>query len=159
MATGSVSAIDTDNWQLIETKTISSSTSSINFTGLAGAYKNLMMAWNVSGDNYYLTMRINGDTDNNYSGAAPTTDGLGASNQTKTLIWLANSTGSTNVGYVVWTNCNSTDMPKIITKGWNTLAPIGGGIYWSFSVVDSIQLQNAGNNISSGTVKLYGQAV
>lgn len=159
MATGSVSAIDQDSWQLIETKTSLNSTS-INFTGLAGAYKNLMMTWNVSTGNSYLSLRVNGETGDYYSGCCYTTDGLGAVNQTKTQLWLSNSPGSTHLGYVVLTNCNSTTMSKIITNGWNTSGggPFGG-IYYSLSTVSSIQLECSGSNVSSGTISLFGQAV
>ena len=159
MATGSVSAIDRDGWQLIETKTSLNSTS-INFTGLSGAYKNLMMTWNVSTANNYLSFRINGETGDYYSGCAYTTDGLGATNQTKTQFWLANNTGSTNIGYLVLTNCDSSVMPKIVTNGWNTTAggPFGG-VYYGSGTVTSVQLECSGGNISSGTISLYGQAV
>jgi hypothetical protein len=159
MATGNVSALDRDTWQLIETKT-SLGGSSINFTGLAGAYKNLMMTWNILTGNSYLTLRINEETGDFYSGCCFTTDGLGATNQTKTQFWLANSTGTQNIGYVVLTNCDLDTMPKIVTNGWNTTGggPFGGTYYGS-GTVTSLQLQNSGGSINSGTISLFGQAI
>jgi hypothetical protein len=160
MATGSVSALDPNSWSLIETKTISSSTSSFTFSSLGGKYKKLLLALNcgLTGNNGYFTMTFNNDTDANYAGGPDTGDGSGSSNREKNKIWLtATPTYDYQMnGYIQWANCDSV-VPKVVEGGVSNYAcDVSNGVYLGTSVVSSLEVQVLTVSANSGTVKLYG---
>lgn len=160
MATSNVSALDPTDWSLIETKTISSNTSSFTFSSLGGKYKKLLLALNcgVTGNNGYFTMTFNNDTDPNYAGGPTNSDGSGSSNREKNKIWLvASPTYDYQMnGYVQWANCDSV-APKVIEKGVsNYAADLSNGVYLGTSAVSSLEVQVITVSANSGTIKLYG---
>ena len=70
MATGSVSALDQDNWQLITTTSPSAQTSFTLASGISG-YKKLMLAFSfIQNVNDGVRMSFNGDTNVNKIGRA-----------------------------------------------------------------------------------------
>jgi hypothetical protein len=159
MATSNVSALDPTDWSLIETKTISTSTSSFDFTGLGGKYKKLLLALNcgVTGNNGYFTMTFNNDAEN-YAGGPTNSDGSGSSNRAKDKIWLtASQTYDYQMnGFIQWANCDST-VPKIAEKGVsNYAADISNAVYLGTSAISSLQVQVITVSANSGTIKLYG---
>lgn len=159
MATGNVSAIDSDVWQLIETKTISGG-NTYTFSGLNGAYRKLMIAFDMtSGYSSYPCMRFNADDTEKYAGGPFAGDFAGSSNRERTKIWLVNSPvydGKFNCVMVF----NNTDQvaPKCAEFGVsNYAADITNAVYLGTSSISSVTAFCAGgDNFGSGTIKLYG---
>lgn len=159
MATGSVSAIDSDVWQLIETKTISGG-NTYTFSGLGGAYRKLMIAFDMtSGYSSYPCLRFNGDSGEKYAGGPFSGDFAGSSNRERTKIFLVSSPvyDSQFNCVMVW---NNTDQiaPKCAEFGVsNYAADITNAVYLGTSPVSSVTaLCHGGDNFGSGTIKLYG---
>ena len=160
MATSNVSALDPTDWSLIETKTISTATSSFDFTGLGGKYKKLLLALNcaLSGNNGYFTMTFNSDTGTNYAGGPDSGDGSGSSNREKSRIWLtATPTYDYQMnGYIQWANCDSI-APKVAEGGVsNYAANISNAVYLGTSAISSLQVNVITVTANSGTIRLYG---
>ena len=158
MATSTVSALDPSAWALISTTTIATSATTQTISGLNGVYKELRIAWRITSGNDYLGLRFNGDSNDNYSGTALTPDFLSTVNQTKTAIWLGQTSASTHIGFADWENCNLT-LPKICTRSLDTVGFGGNGIYVGTSAITSVSLVNLSNgNISAGgTIWLWGK--
>lgn len=152
MAVGTVSGIaPEDNWQLIETTTISSGTASYTYSNLSG-YKTILIAGRniVKSVSNYSVLRINGDT---ASGSyAQNSQSGGAS-------WFY-VTGDANTSHalaVVVHNINQSAPHKVD-------ANYGGGgtseesCYYTNPVpITSLQLRlHSSATFSSGTIYVYG---
>jgi hypothetical protein len=171
MATGTVSSINQDNWQLIGTNSPTSGTST-SFTGLSG-YKKYMLVWApitfTASTSTRITATFNADsTSGNYASVA--TDGVsysgaGTYNTVRdTAISLSGYTAATHTGYLIIDNANQA-IPKVCSgQGYSTdqgYYCMLNGVWLSTSTITSIELNRAGGSqtISSGTIKLYGIAV
>ena len=115
MATGSVSALDQDTYQLIATNTTTSGATS-TFSGLSG-YKKYIIAWegvtqDTSGNAY---LQFNSDTGNNYFGGIYLIDGTSNTFRNKRdrvkLTW--DNFNTTMNGYISIENVNN-GAPKLI---------------------------------------------
>ena len=152
MAVGTVSGIaPEDNWQLIETTTISSGTASYTYSSLSG-YKTILIAGkNIvkSGANYSV-LRVNGDT---AAGAyAQNSQGGGSS-----WFYVTGATSSTHGLAVVIYNINQS-VPHRMDANYGG----GGGseenCYYTNPVpVTSLQLRlDSSATFTSGTIYVYG---
>lgn len=159
MATGSVSAVDSDVWQLIETKSVSNG-NTYTFSNLSGAYKKLMLVFDTTaGYSSYPCMRFNADDSAKYAGGPTNSDGSGSSNREKNKIFLVASPvyDSQFNCMIVWTNTDQI-APKYVEAGVsNYAADLSNGVYLGTDPITSVTaFCGGGDNFGSGTIKLYG---
>ena len=163
MATGSVSALDQDTYQLIATNSTTSGSTS-TFSGLSG-YKQYMIAWeNVSqGTNGNAFLRFNSDTADNYFGGM----NLGYTTSTRNkrdrikLTW--DDYNQTINGYLLITNVNN-GAPRLveglfIDSQENINYQFIKGGYTPTTAITSIVITAGGaGSFTAGSMKLYGIA-
>lgn len=163
MATGSVSALDQDTWQLIATNTTTSGTTS-TFSSLSG-YKEYLLAWSgvstTSDGSSYL--QFNSDTGTNYFGGVNLgeTDGT-FQNKSDRIRLNYSSLRTTQSGYMSIKNVNN-GAPKIVIgtlsghseNNWQ--ANINGG-WLTTDAITSIVITAGAGTFSAGSMKLYGIA-
>jgi hypothetical protein len=156
MATGQVSSITSDNWQLIATNTTTSgTTSSFSFSG----YKRLLLTWNVntaaSSNIYFL---LNGAT-TNYGGGTWVNEYNGQFNVSNTAIYINGIVQSGNKdGYCIIENAaagapklvngfdNENGYVSTIASSWNNTAALT-----SLAITTS-------SAFNAGSISLYGIA-
>ena len=161
MATGTVSSLSGDNWQLVATNTPTSGTST-SFTSLTG-YRKYRVIWSAltfSGSAVAM-LRFNSDSNNNYIGAA---SGYGTSSSEgwSTAAIVAGTAGTTHYGFIDVEDADKT-FPKKMQGAWDNqdigVGDVLNGVYIGSNAITSITLlDSSGNTISSGTVYLYGLA-
>jgi len=157
MAVGTVSAANTDNWQLIATNTPSGAASS-TFSSISG-YNTLMVV--VKGltpsAGGVLGLRFNGDGGDNYaSNSWITTSQYDHSSQGIAFHYY--STAQTTSGYVKIFDAANTTVPKTTETVARWTLPTRG-IWTDTSPITSISVQNLSSGTISGTIYLYGLAV
>jgi len=159
MATGSVSALDQDTWQLVGTNTVSAGSSTSSFTSLSGYKKYLVVVQNYvpsTGNN--LLLRFNGDsTTGNYGGASVYIDTLGASSKTGIPLrgYADDNTSANMTYYAIIENVNNGG-PKIVQIG-GVQTTAGGGVWVTTDAVTSISFTTTTGTFEA-TIKLYGIA-
>ena len=156
MATGTVSSVNYDNWQLIQTNTPTSGTTS-SFTSLSG-YKKFMLTFNQINTASSATYRIrfNSDSGNNY-GHTATAAGSYASENSSILL-LGYVTGGPHSGYVLIDDV-LTSSPKRVEVGGSYYVGSGSkGIWLGTSAITSIEFSISTSSFSSGSISLYGIA-
>lgn len=163
MATGSVSAIDQDNWQLISTTSFNGSSQYTLQTDMAGAYKSLMVVWKAVSKESGAKSQIqfNTDTtDGNYSSMAWQAESTNNAASTTGLIIDATPDFSSNAGgYAIFDNCNSAIVPVITRDAGGRGTSGAKGVWHGYAAVNSINFRSqSGNSYTTGTVKLYGIA-
>lgn len=162
MATGQVSSLTGDNWQLIATNTPTSGTST-SFTSISGYSKLRLICSNLAfgGSSAQLLCRFNSDSGSNYIGAAS-----GYSSATSEA-WSTAATlvGGANTNHYIFIDIENVDktFPKRIQGVWGDqstgIGDVINGIYIGSSAITSITLlDSSGNTIAGGTVYLYGLA-
>jgi hypothetical protein len=162
MATGTVSSVNYDNWQLIASVTANSGTSTTTVaTGISG-YKKLLLVWNdiVISSASYLAMRFNSASTNYIGGAwANEYNGTMIADSARGYV-EAYATTSFKNGYAYIENVLSV-APKTYqgfgdTQGY---ANSFGGAWNNSDAITSVALvPGSSQTFSSGTVKLYGIA-
>ena len=161
MATGQVSSLTGDNWQLIATNTPTSGTST-SFTSLSGYNKFRLICSNLAfGGSADLLCRFNSDSGSNYIGSASGWSSA-TSNAWSTAATLGGNSNTNHYAFIDIENVDKT-FPKKIQGAWgdqaNGYGDVINGIYIGSSAITSISLQDSsGNTISGGTVYLYGLA-
>jgi hypothetical protein len=162
MATGSVSAIDQDNWQLISTTSFNGSSQYTLQTGMAGAYKSLMVVWKcASKDSLTVAqLQFNADTTSgNYSSDTWYSETGQASNSATGLVIEGGNDTSNQGGYAIFDNCNSAIVPVIIRMAGGRTTSGATGVWHGYAAVDSINFRSRdGYAFTTGTVKLFGIA-
>lgn len=159
MATGSVSALDRNNWQLIATNT-PSSVSSSTFSSISG-YDTLMLVNKglTPSDNGKIGLRFNSDsTTGNYTSSIyyPTTQNSISDNQI--IMHNRSDTAVLTYGYVMITNAANTSIPTL-TENVNYMSSAPGkGIWFPKDAVTSITIANFAAGTITGTLELYGLA-
>lgn len=152
MAVGTVSGITPDNWQLLETLSPSSATTSTSTVSLSG-YKTLMLTWSLTCS---VTDRIlfyfNGDTGANYASVAYN----GSANVSDTTSIETRTSNTTNLqtgnSIIYYANIAA---PKIVdTIASNAVARAS---WFTATALSSISFKTTGNTFS-GTIKIYGIA-
>jgi hypothetical protein len=164
MAIGSVSALDQDTWQLIQTNTTTSGATS-TFSGLSG-YKKYIIAWqgvtqDTDGSAY---LQFNSDTGNNYFGGMYMVNGNLLFKNKRDRVKLTWTDLRTELnGYISIENVNN-GAPKLIDgvlmSSNEDIYPqkvIGGWV--TTSAITSIVITAGGSGtFTAGSMKLYGVA-
>ena len=160
MATGSVSALDQDNWQLITSTSPSAQTSFTLASGISG-YKKLMLSFSFeqSVDNVPAKMQFNSDTNANNYGVTAVMYYVYAQWQSSNGAYVPlhgyQSEGAIRtVGYITIDNANK-DIPKVINGGGGKASVING-VYLG-NAITSIVISMASGNLT-GSFNLYGIA-
>lgn len=163
MATGSVSALDQDTWQLVQTNTTTSGSTS-TFSGLSGYKKYILtfegvtlssdvittLTFNSSTSNYFGRISLWGEP--NYQGGAGNGIPLNYSNRRTSMNGLfvidnvTNGAPRTVQGTYNTANAEGT-APLYVDGGWLDLAAI-----------TSIVLTPSSGTFTAGSMKLYGIA-
>ena len=159
MATGSVSALDQDTWQLIQTNTTTSGSTS-TFSGLSG-YKKYMVAFeNISKPAVNIVLTFNGNTSNYFGGTS--------------LKFAAEYQTTISGIKVAWSGINSTLHGLYLIENVNNGAPktvkgelTDGGDNWIQEIrggwlttdpITSMTFTLPSGSFSAGAMKLYGIA-
>lgn len=157
MASGTVSSVQQPNWQLIQTNTTTSGTTS-TFTGLSG-YSQYLVTYSFSSGAASPYLNFNSDsTSGNYAGYIQNATNISVMSTAIPLHYQSN-TASSFYGYVTISNANQTT-PKFVS-GVTAAAPYGGIItssYFAASAITSITITTNTGTFSSGTITLYGIA-
>jgi hypothetical protein len=157
MATGTVSSINQDNWQLIQTNTVTSGTSvSYSFSG----YKKLMLTWNQvnNGVSAQLYFRLNANSGAVYSGGAWAVNTANTYANTTSLFYMASQVGLPHCGWLTIEDANLS-VPKRI----NGVGESNGylekyeGSFLDTTAITSMTV-TSGAAFTSGTISLYGIA-
>lgn len=155
MATGTVSSISQDNYQLIATNTpTSGATTTFTFSG----YKKLILAWNgMTCGGQILFMRFNGSS-TKYTGGAWGNEQNGIFSVVAGEISLSARIGDTQSGFVIIENTTAT-APKIVngTSDGNGYIYTVGGSWNDTAAVTSLAVSSLGT-FTAGTISLYGIA-
>jgi hypothetical protein len=159
MATSSVSALDQDTYQLIQTNTTTSGTTS-TFSGLSG-YKKYMVAWEgVNRASGGVTLTFNGSTSNYFGGGYLLTSSQGHYNISSGIKCSYNFISGATNGLFIIDNVNN-GAPKIVkgeltaaTDDWNQTT---SGGWLTTDSITSITF-TSGGAFSAGSMKLYGIA-
>ena len=163
MATGSVSALDQDTYQLIATNTTTSGSTS-TFSSLSG-YKEYLITWNgvSTSSNGASYLQFNSDTGTNYFGGISLGEADGTFENKSDRIRLHYSSLRTTLsGYISIKNVNN-GAPKIVvgtTSGNaenNWQVDISGG-WLTTDAITSMVITTGGGTFSAGSMKLYGIA-
>ena len=153
----------------IQSYTVSSSTTQINFNSINGSYTDLILICNfgIAGGTDNMSMRFNSDTGSNYSVTWMAGNGSNAysgrySNQTYVLLdnYSAATASVASVYTIQIANySNSTTYKTALTRS-NTAANATNanvGLWRSTSAITSVTLNTQGNNFATGsTFSLYG---
>jgi hypothetical protein len=154
MATGNVSAIDNDVWQLVSTGTPTASTTSYSVTGLTGYKKYIVIAESITGSaTTQMLMRFNSSSTGYVSIHTGT-------NSAHDAIYLTTSATSASNSWVVTINdANSTTGPKT-TQGFEKPYSVQTfGVWNNTSAITSIQIvRDVGTYSGGGTITIYGIA-
>ncbi len=154
MAVGTVSSVDQDVWQLIQTNTPSTATTS--FTSISG-YKRLMVVWKAlrTGSNTFTWLRVNNNsTTGSYACMLAYTSAQ--NNDAETLMYLSGVSTTTHSGLIVFENTNQPYPHPVSNYASNTASQFSGAILLS-EAITRIDISNLANsNFTSGTVELWG---
>lgn len=151
MATGTVSSITGDNWQLISSVTPTAAATEVTFSSLSG-YKTIMLSLkDVTSSGGFLSCYFNGDlTGGDYVGSA--------ANGTGTYIGLASSSASARAAFAIINDVNKSIPHRVDVGVWYTQ---GNSIQaWTNPTpITSITVYLDGQTFSgAGTVAIYGIA-
>jgi len=160
MAVGTVSSTSDDVWQLIATATPTSGTSFTLASGLAGAYKELMIVYrNLTYSASGLLATLNADT---------TVGNYGVTNQWQSYIQVGDNnipaTGYTSyttsrVGFVKIKNANQAVPHELSGGGYQTGYLSGLYAPTTPAVITSVEIQTSATvAFTGGTCLLYGIA-
>ena len=154
MAVGTVSGITPNNWQLLETITAPGGTTSVTSSVTLTGYSKLMITTGVTiaaGDILYI--RFNGDTGNNYAGTALLhSDSTRNTDRIPTRTIATNALQNANI-VIEYANISAPKLVDTYSSGG-----IARGSWLTASAITSITFFSGGNNIDSGTIKIYGIA-
>jgi len=152
MATGSVSAIDREEYILIATNSPTSGSTS-TFSGLSGYKKYLIIANAITGTaNCQIKATFNNNTSNYFGMLQATTaiyDGI---------LCIHDSGASTGYFQLEVNYANSTTSPKICTGFDRPSCQVTYGYWNNTSAITSIELVRSTGTYTGGTFSLYGIA-
>lgn len=150
MATGTVSSISADNWQLISSATPTSG-ANVSFTSITG-YKTLMVAFKnvTSVSNAAPMIRVN-----SVSTAGVYADVYGNS----TAFYLAYSTTGAKAGAIIIYDADKAVPHYVLKSSYDATVPDPNAWFTDPVAVTQLDLTaNTGVGFSGGTVYLYGIA-
>jgi hypothetical protein len=172
------SAMSANLWQpqgaydALSTVTLSASTASITFAGIPNTYKHLQLRYLTRNDAaaYYVLLRFNGDTGNNYANhqlsGNGTTISAGAESST-TVIYLPRNGSTSNVfgaGIVDFLDYANTSKNKTVRalggydrNGDGQALDFFSGLWMNTSAINTITLTVFASNYSQNSqFSLYG---
>jgi len=155
MATGQVSSISSDNYQLIATNTTTSgTTSTFTFSG----YKKLLLTYNTTaGSNQNLSMLFNGSS-TGYGGGTWVNEYNGTFNVSNTVIYLNGVIASTHDGYVIIDNA-AAGAPKLVNGFSNENGYVSTiGSSWNNTAALTGLVITGNVAFTAGSISLYGIA-
>jgi hypothetical protein len=155
MATGQVSSITSDNWQLIATNTTTSgTTSSFSFSG----YKRLLLTFNhTTAASAKAYMRFNGAS-TNYGGGTWVNEYNGQFYVSNTYIGLDGISSTAHDGYAIIENATE-GAPKIIKGASNDDGYVCSiDSCWNNTAALTSILITTASTFSAGSISLYGIA-
>jgi len=159
MATGSVSALDQDTWQLVGTNTVTAGSSTSSFSTLSGYKEYMVIVQNYapSAANNLL-LRFNGDsTTGNYGSNALLGGSLYASNKTGIILrGYPDDASSTNMTYYAIIKNVNNNGPKIVQTG-GIQTSVGNGVWVTTDAITSMSFTTTSGTFEA-TIKLYGIA-
>lgn len=161
MASGTVSSIAYDNWQLIQTNSTTSGSSTV-FSGLSG-YKKYMIVFSATGWSAAdtLLLRFNSSSSGYINTGTSNRGGVlyNAYNSTA-YSGLSGSYGDTQIsGYAIIDNVLTA--PKTVTSSFYSNGNDSGtvsSIWTDTSAITSLTLSGASNAFNKGSITLYGVA-
>jgi hypothetical protein len=161
MAVGQVSSKNIDNWQLINTLTVSSSANNqVIATGISG-YKTLLLVVNnwTSSASANFGIYFNGDTTAGNYGSGGWGGGTGGGADSYIRVSYFNRT-TPGTGYVRIENASNTTIPKTTFAAGDsgTWVDSASGIWNSTAAITSVTAYVTSGTIDTGTFKLYGLA-
>ncbi len=151
MAVSNVSTIDSENWQLITTTTITASTASYNYTSISGYKTILIVGKNIvkSAANYSI-IQLNGD---NSAGAY----GMNAQGGSSTQFYMTgNEAGPGAFAFTLYDVDKA--LPHRVGVGYNTNASSENQYYTNPVAITSILVALNSGTYTSGTIYVYGIA-
>ena len=109
MAVSNVSTVGGDTWQLLNTTTISSTTSSVSISLGSATYKRIgiSLIYLVGDTNFRPRVRFNNDSGNNYAGSAILLDGSNLLYGVWDILWLGAAQNQNTWG--VWAEFENCD--------------------------------------------------
>ena len=156
MAIGTVSSVNYDNWQLIQTNTPTSGSTS-SFSSISG-YKRLMLTFNqvTSAASANFRLRFNGDTGSNYGYLANAAGSYTDSSSSITLLGFVSGGGHS--GYALIEDVLTSSPKRVEVAGSYYIGNGGKGIWLGTSPITSIDFSLSTSTFSSGSISLYGIA-
>lgn len=157
----------TPTYDLLDSTTLTSSASSVTFSGISGDYRDLVLVveWKGSGGNANALTRFNSDTGSNYSYVDMEGDGSATASGSGTLTYfpMAQATTTAARSFIMQImDYSATDKHKSILQRSNradTSTVALAGRWASTSAISTVQVYTAFNNYASGsTFYLYGVA-
>lgn len=161
----------TPTYTPLATKTLTSSASSVTFSSITGAYRDLVLVVNGAGGNgdFYPRLRFNNDTTSSYSWIAARGDGTTAASfsgtengqQITNGVYLSISNPALIITHIM--DYSATDKHKCsLTRAnrANLATEMLAGRWASTAAITNIQFYSSnGNTLASGaTLTLYGVA-
>lgn len=151
----------------ISTNTLTSATSSVDFTSISGSYTDLIIVVSgiaSSGGTTGVLIRLNSDTGTNYSATQLDGDGsiVGSyrdTNFTSMNIGLLSGTHQSNSIIHIMNYANTTTYKTLVTRGndGSGYIRVAAGMWRNTSAVTSVTLYIPSVNFASGTTfTLYG---
>lgn len=164
----------TSTYDLIASNVLSSSASSVTFSGISGSYRDLVLVCsellNTDPENSNVGIRLNSDTGSNYLVVKASGDGVNKDSRTVTSNYLyadldvlfGNTTAQKGLTIIQFMDYSATDKHKTILSRGNVanrgIAMIAGR-WANTSAITTIQatiLANAGQFATGSRFYLYG---
>lgn len=159
----------TPAWELIDSNTLSSSASSVTFSGIPGTYRDIIAVIEISNStasNAQVYCRLNSDSGTNYSIVVANGYGTGYASATETSVqqlnigkYVAVNNGEYNLTTAQFLDYSATDKHKSVLS--RSDAPDVGtsmiaGRWASTSAITSIEIYPSGGEFTTGSFYLWG---
>jgi hypothetical protein len=156
----------TKTYEPIATTTLGTSTATVTFGSISGAYTDLVLVLAGLGSNFTsVAFNFNSDTGSNYSRTVLDGDGSSATSdretsQTKMRVGVIDGSQGTNIFHIM-NYSNTTTYKTVLTRGSAAanLVRLSVGLYRSTSAITTFDIAPNTGTFSSGTTfTLYGIA-
>jgi len=156
-----------NTYEAIATNTLASATSSVTFSSIPSTYTDLVLVYTgTTASGGWPSLRLNGDTGNNYSGTNMRGNGSVAgssrfSNYNEIDLAMGSTLGTTQNNIIVhfMNYSNTTTNKTVLARTNNTSVETGAGVgMWrNTSAINSITIKTQSPDFSIGsTFSLYG---
>jgi hypothetical protein len=159
MAVSNVSTIGGDTWQLLNTATVSSTTSSVSISIAGATYKKIaVLVQGLTGTaNYKPRIQFNNDTTSgNYGCGGITIDGANVVYGVDDSVWMGSIQNVSNwSSYMEFGNCDQAS-PKPMTYIGTPWSTSFQGAWFGTAAISSVQISPSTGSLTAGTIKIYG---